>query len=702
MAKFDVNKIRNVAVIAHGGAGKTSLTEAMLFDSGSIDRLGSVEEGNTTTDCEPEEISRKISITSSFGFCDWNSHRINLIDTPGFINFVEDTRGSLKAVDGAVVIVSAISGVKAETEKVWKYACEYEIPRIVFINKMDKESANFPGALDELAQSFGTEGIPLQIPIGAGETFSGIINLINMKAYKFSGGNPPKAEESDIPADMLLEAQEFRKKLVEKIAESEDALLEKYLEGGELTQEEVIKGIKEGSLSRRFIPVVCGSATKNIGIPQLLDAIILCLPSPADLVRIFPIKGKNPKDAKEAQRKPDEKEPFAAYVFKTIADPYAGKLSLFRVYSGLLKADSTVLNATTGAKERIGQIFYLLGKKQIPASSLGPGEIGVVSKLKETNTGDTLSDEAHPIVFEKVKFAEPIISYAIAPKSKGDEEKVSTGLHRILEEDPTIKFHRDEETKEMILSGMGQVHLEVALERLKRKFSVEVVMKTPKIPYRETIKTAADAQGKYKKQSGGRGQYGDCRIKIEPLPRGKGFEFVDDIVGGAIPRQYIPAVEKGIVDAMHEGIIAGYPMVDVKVTLYDGSYHTVDSSEMAFKIAGSLAIKKAVENAKPILLEPIMKIEITTPDETLGAVIGDLNSKRGKVQGVESQARSQKISALVPMSEMLTYANQLHSLTSGRGLYSMEFSHYEEVPSHQAQKIIAERAAQKKEKAEEK
>lgn len=699
MANFDVNKIRNVAVIAHGGAGKTSLVEAMLFNSGSIDRLGSIEEGNTTTDYEPEEISRKITIISAIGFCNSNGYRINLIDTPGFINFVEDARGSLKAVDGAVVIVSAISGVKAETEKVWGYASEYEIPRMVFINKMDKESANFIGALDELGKSFGAEGVPLQIPIGSGESFEGIVDLLNMKAYKFSGG---KASESDVPADMLSEAQEYRKKLVEKIAESDDSLLEKYLEGGELTGEELIKGLKEGSLSRKFIPVTCGSAVKNIGIPQLLDTILLCLPSPIDLVRIFPVKGKNPKDGTDVQRKPDEKEPFSAYVFKTIADPYAGKLSLFRVYSGTLKADSTVLNATAGAKERIGQIFYLLGKKQIPANTIGPGEIGVVAKLKETNTGDTLCDEARPIVFEKVKFAEPIISYAIAPKSKGDEEKVSTGISRILEEDPTLKFHRDEETKEMILSGMGQVHLEVALERLKRKFGVEVVMKTPKIPYRETIKSPAKAQGRYKKQSGGRGQYGDCWITIDPLPRGKGFEFVDKVVGGAIPRQYIPAVEKGIVEAMHEGIIAGYPMVDVRVTIYDGSYHTVDSSEMAFKIAGSMAIKKAVDNAKPILLEPVMKVEVTAPDESLGAVIGDLNSKRGKVQGVESQARNQKIAALVPMSEMLTYANQLHSLTSGRGLYSMEFSHYEEVPGHLAQKIIADRAAQKKEKTEEK
>lgn len=697
MANFDVNKIRNVAVIAHGGAGKTSLVEAMLFNSGSIDRLGSIEEGNTTTDYEPEEISRKITIISAIGFCNSNGYRINLIDTPGFINFVEDARGSLKAVDGAVVIVSAISGVKAETEKVWGYASEYEIPRMVFINKMDKESANFIGALDELGKSFGAEGVPLQIPIGSGESFEGIVDLLNMKAYKFSGG---KASESDVPADMLSEAQEYRKKLVEKIAESDDSLLEKYLEGGELTGEELIKGLKEGSLSRKFIPVTCGSAVKNIGIPQLLDTILLCLPSPIDLVRIFPVKGKNPKDGTDVQRKPDEKEPFSAYVFKTIADPYAGKLSLFRVYSGTLKADSTVLNATAGAKERIGQIFYLLGKKQIPANTIGPGEIGVVAKLKETNTGDTLCDEARPIVFEKVKFAEPIISYAIAPKSKGDEEKVSTGISRILEEDPTLKFHRDEETKEMILSGMGQVHLEVALERLKRKFGVEVLMKIPKIPYRETIKATTKAQGRYKKQSGGRGQYGDCWITIEPLQRGKGFEFVDKIVGGAIPRQYIPAVEKGIVEAMHEGIIAGYPMVDVRVTIYDGSYHTVDSSEMAFKIAGSMAIKKAVDDAKPILLEPVMKVEVTAPDESLGAVIGDLNSKRGKVQGVEAQAKNQKITALVPMSEMLTYANQLHSFTSGRGLYSMEFSHYEEVPGHLAQKIIADRAAQKKEKTE--
>ncbi|MHB8882631.1 MAG: elongation factor G [Thermodesulfovibrionales bacterium] len=696
MANFDVSKLRNVAVIAHGGAGKTSLVEAVLFDSGMTDRLGNVQDGTTVTDYEPEEIDRKITITSSLAFSNWNKHRINLIDTPGFINFIEDTRGCLKAVDGAVIIVSALSGVKAETEKIWKYACEYEIPRIMFVNKMDKESADFERALSELEKSFDAEAIPLQIPIGSAETLTGVVDLVSMKAYVSKAG---KTEVTDIPADMLEEAGRFRKKLIEKIAESDDALLEKYLEGTDLTDEEIINGIKESSLTRKFIPVTCGSALKNIGITSLLDTMLLCLPSPAEMATISPIRGNSPKDKSEVIRKPAENEPLAAYVFKTIADPFAGKLSLFRVYSGTLKADSTIYNSTADTKERLGQLFYLQGKKQVPVQSLSAGEIGVVAKLKGTNTGDTICDEAKPIVFKKVKFADPIISYAMAAKNKGDEEKVSIALHRVLEEDQTLRFTREEETKEMIISGMGQVHIEVTLERLRRRFGVEIEMKTPKIPYRETIKAATKVQGRYKKQSGGKGQYGDCHITVEPLPRGSGFEFVDKIVGGAIPRQYIPAVEKGIVDAMHEGVIAGYPIVDLRVTLTDGSYHTVDSSEMAFKIAGSMAIKKAVLEAKPILLEPIMRAEITTPDETLGAVIGDLNSKRGKVQGVEPQAGgNQKISATVPMSEMLTYANQLHSLTSGRGLYSMEFSNYEEMPSHNAQKIIAEREAQKQEK----
>lgn len=700
MTDLGVDKIRNIAVIAHRGAGKTSLVEAMLFNSGSVDRLGNVGDGTTTTDFEPEEIARKITISSSLAFCDWKGYRINLIDTPGFINFMEDSRGSLRAVEGAIVIISAISGVKAETEKIWRYADEFDVSKVVFINKMDRDIANFSRALGELEKSFEIHALPLFIPIGSGDSYAGVVDLVKMRAYKFHNG---KAEESDIPSEMVSETDEYRKKLVERIAESDDALLEKYLEGGELSEDDIIKGIKEGCLSKKFIPVTCGSAIKNIAIPQLLDTLILCLPSPEEKARISPLKGVNPKDGKKVERKPSKTAPFSAYVFKTIADPYAGRLSLFRVYSGILRADSNVLNTSTGVKERIGQVFYLMGKKQIPAHTIGPGEIGAVAKLKETYTGDTLSDDAHPVVFEKVRFAEPIISYAIAPKSKGDEEKVSLSLHRIIEEDPTLRFQREEETKEVLLSGMGQVHLEVTIERLKRKFGVDVVMKTPKVPYRETIKASATAQGKYKKQSGGRGQYGDCYIEIEPLPRGAGYEFVDKIVGGAIPRQYIPAVEKGVGETIHEGVIAGYPIVDIRVTLYDGSYHSVDSSEMAFKIAGSMALKKAVQEAKPVLLEPIVKVEVITPDDTLGAVIGDLNSKRGKVQGVEPQAGgNQKVVSLVPMAEMLIYANQLHSLTSGRGLYSMEFSHYEEVPGHIAQKIIAERAAQKKEKAEEK
>ncbi len=696
MAKIEVSKIRNFAVVAHGGAGKTSLVEAMLFNAGAIDRMGTVEAGNTVTDYDPEEIERNISISSAVAFCEWNGKRYNIIDTPGFINFIEDTRGCLRISDGAVVLVSAISGVKAETEKIWKYACEYELPRVIFVNKMDRENASFERALSEIEKSFETEAIPLNIPVGEGTAFKGIVDLLHMKAYEYKDG---KREEIEMPAEMQEMIEKFRMKLVEKVAEADDELLERYLEGGDLTEEEIFRGIKEGSLTRKFIPVVVGSATANIGVKLLMDTIELCLPSPEDRARITPIKGVNPKDGSERVCNPSESEPLAAYVFKTIADPFAGKLTLLRVYSGVFRADSNVYNATSSTKERVGQVFYLLGKKQVPAQALGPGEIGVVAKLKATNTGDTLCDESSPVVFEKVKFAEPIISYAIEPKSKGDEEKVSAGLQRILEEDPTLSYHRDEETNEMIISGMGQVHIEVALQKLKRKFGVEVEMKTPKIPYRETIRGRAKAQGKYKKQSGGRGQYGDCWIEIEPLPRGGGFEFVDKIVGGVIPRQFIPAVEKGIVQTMKEGILAGYPMVDVKVTLYDGSYHSVDSSEMAFKIAGSLAIKKAAMDAKPILLEPVMKVEVVTPDDTLGTVIGDLNAKRGKVQGVEPQAGgNQKIMALVPMSEMLTYANQLQSMTSGRGLYSMEFSHYEEVPSHLAQKLIEER---KREKTEE-
>jgi elongation factor G len=696
MVNFDIDKIRNMAVIAHGGAGKTSLVEAMLFNAKAIDRLGKVEDGNTVTDFEPEEIGRKITITSALGFCEYKGHRVNIIDTPGYINFIEDTKGCLRAVDGAVVIVSALSGVKAETERVWRYADEYEIPRVVFVNKVDKELTNLSRALGDIEKAFGKEAIPLNLPLGYGDNFSGIIDLLKMKALRFSDSQSGTFKEEDIPGDFGVEADEYRKKLIEKVAEADDLLLERYLEGGELSQTEIEKWIKEGTLTGKFIPVLCGSACKNIGIQHLLDAIILCLPSPSDKAKISPIRGKNPKNNADTERKPSDADSFSALVFKTIADPFSGKLTIFRVYSGALKADSAIYNSTKGVKEKIGQIFYLLGKKQIPAQKVGPGEIAVVTKLKDTLTGDTLCDEGNPILYEKIKFSDPLISFAIAPKSRGDEDKVSSSIGRILEEDPALRFYRDHETKEMILSGMGQVHLEVTIERLKRKFGLEIDMKTPKIPYKETVKMRVKAQGRYKKQSGGRGQYGDCWLEIEPLQRGTGFEFVDKIVGGVIPRQYIPAVEKGVVEAMHQGVLASYPIIDTRVTLYDGSYHTVDSSEMAFKIAGGMALKKAVTEARPVILEPVMNVEVITPEECMGAIIGDLNSRRGKVLGVEPQANSQKIKAQVAMAEMVRYAPTLHSITSGRGLYSMEFSHYEEVPGPLASKIISEREAFKK------
>ncbi len=692
---LDVRKIRNVAVIAGGGAGKTSLVEAVLFDAKATERMGNVDGGNTVTDFEPEEIQRKHSISSATAYCDWSGHRINLIDTPGFINFIEDTKCCLSAVDGAVVIVGARVGVKPETCKVWEFADQYDIQRVLFINKMERENADFQNAVGGAEKSFGVSTIVLNIPMGAAAGFEGVIDLLKMKAVTFKDGEPA---EGEIPDSYQADAAEYRKQLVEKVAETDDDLLEKYLEGTDLTDEEIHNGIMQGAMSRAFIPVVCGSAAANIGIQQLLDTIIFCLPSPLARAEICPVKGKNPGNDEEVVRNPVADDPVSLRVFKTIADPFAGKLTIFRVYSGTLKSDSSLYNTSRDTKEKMGNMFYLLGKKQVPIREAGPGEIAAVAKLKEAQTGDTLSDPKAPVVFERVKFADPMISYAMEPKSRGDEDKISMGLQRLLEEDPTLKFHRDAESGEMILGGMGQMHLEVTLEKLKRKFGVDVIMKTPKIPYRETIRASSSAQGKYKKQSGGRGQFGDCWIRIEPLPSGGGFEFVNEIVGGAIPRQYIPAVEKGIVEKMKDGLVAGYPVIDIKATLYDGSYHNVDSSEMAFKIAGSMALQKAAPKAKAVILEPIVKVEVSTPEEFLGNVIGDLNSKRGKVQGVESLPNgTQKISALVPMAEMLTYANQLNGLTSGQGMYVMEPSHYEEVPSHIAQKLIEAREKEKEE-----
>jgi len=692
MGQFETGKIRNLGIVAHGGAGKTSLAEAILFDTGMIDRLGRVDDGSSTMDFEPEEVRRKISITSALDHCEWDGHSIHIVDTPGYGNFIADTRACMRALDCAVVILSAISGVKAQTEEIWSWANEFEIPRIAFVNKMDRERASFLRAIDDMEKSLGARGVAVQMPMGVEADFQGVIDLITMKACFYAKDGSGEYTEGAIPAEYADEAARLREQLVETVAEAYDALTEKYLEAGELTEEEILDGLRVGTMRNTFTPVLCGSATSNIGVKQLLNAVCAYLPSPLDRTKAV---GAHPKSGDMLERAPDEKEPFSALVFKTTSDPYTGKITIFRIYSGVLNSDSMIFNSTKGVEERIGQIYELEGKKQHPIKQAVAGDIVAVAKLKETITGDTLCDPAKPIVYEPAKQLLPVISYAIEPKTKADEDKIHNALHRMIEEEPTLHSHRDTQTKEFIISGMGQVHLEVIVEKLKRKFGVDVLLKTPKVPYLETIRGTAKVQGKYKKQSGGRGQYGDCWIEMSPTGRGEGYIFEDKVVGGVIPRQYIPAVDKGIHDASLEGFLAGYPVVDFRVALYDGSFHTVDSSEMAFKVAGSMAFKKAMEVCKPVLLEPIVNLKVTVPDESMGDVIGDLNSRRGKVVGVEPKANSQIIRAVVPMSEVLAYSNDLKSMTSDRGMFSTEFSHYEELPSHLSQKIIAEANAVK-------
>jgi len=693
MAKYESKSLKNLAIVGHGGTGKTSLCESFLFISGKNERLGRVDDGTSTMDYEPEEQKRRISISSSINFVEWNKYKINIIDTPGDSNFTYDIKCSMSVVENALVVIDAVSGVEFQTQKVWEYADGFNLPRIVFINRLDRERADFSAALASIKNKFSKKVTPVCLPIGKEDKFNGIVDLISSKAHLFSD-NKGAGKATDIPADMADEAKNMRSAMVEDIAETDDDLMNKYLEAGELTAEEIKQGLRKGVTSGNLIPVVCGSAIKGIGISLLLDLIVDSMASP---VNRGAIKGKKPGGDAAEERKTSEDEPFSAIVFKTIADPYAGRLTLFRVYSGKLNPDSSIYNSTKKISEKFGNIFFLEGKNQKPAEVLIPGDIAGVAKLKETVTGDTLCNEKAPIIFEKVEVPPPIMSFAIEPKSRGDEEKIASSLHRLTEEDPTIVFSRDLQTKEMILSGMGQVHIEVNIEKMKRKFGVEVNLHTPKVPYKETIKGKTNVQGKYKKQSGGRGQFGDCWIDIEPLPRGTGFEFADKIVGGVIPQQYRPAVEKGIVEAAAEGVLAGYPVVDFKISLVDGSYHTVDSSEMAFKIAGSMAFKKGVMQCQPILLEPIVNIDIEIPEEYMGDVIGDLNSRRGRVLGMDTKGTNQVIKGQVPLAEILKYAPDLRSMTSGRGNFTYTHSHYEEVPSFIAEKIIA---AAKKDKEE--
>lgn len=685
MGKYDTDKVRNLGIVAHGGAGKTSLTEAILFNTGMTDRLGRVDDGTSTMDFEPEEIKRNITISSSLHHCEWQGHSIHIVDTPGYANFLHDTRNCLRVLGGAVVLVSAISGVKAQTQKIWEWADEFEVPRIAFVNKVDRERADFLKAVDDMEKALETRAVVVNMPIGAEENFKGIIDLVNMKARLFQFDEKGTYEEAEIPEEYQSEAQRLRTLLLEAVADADDELMEKYLEEEDLATEEILRGLREGTLTGVFTPVLCGSALGNIGVRQLLDFMVYCLPSPVDKGTQI---GKNPKSEEIEERQPKEDEPFSAMVFKTISDPFTGKLTLFRVYSGTLKSDSVAYNPNRDATERIGQIFEMEGKKQKPIAEAVAGDIVAVPKLKVTVTGDTLCDAAKPVIYESPLPLKPVISFALEAASKGDEDKIAVALAKLMEEDPTLQLQREEETHELILSGMGQVHLEVAVEKLKRKYGVAVDLKEPKVPYRETIKGRAKLQSKYKKQSGGRGQYADAWLEVEPLPRGGGFEFVDKIVGGVVPRQYIPAVGKGVQEAMAKGPLGGFPVVDLRATLFDGSHHSVDSSEMAFKIAGSMGLKKALEQASQILLEPIMQMEITVPDDCIGDVIGDMNSRRGKVLGVEPKANSQVISVQVPMAEVLKYAPELRSMTSDRGLFTMEFSHYEEVPSHLTAKIL--------------
>lgn len=688
MKQYTTEQLRNICLVGHGGAGKTSFLEAALYGSGAIDRMGRVDEGNTVSDHDPEEIKRSISISTSLGPCEWQGHKVNFIDTPGYFDFVGEVKGALRAADIALIFACAVSGVEVGTEKVWNFAGENNLPRAFFINKMDRENANFDRVVEQIKTTFGTSAAPLQIPIGQEASFAGVIDLLTKKAFYYSD-NGKKIEEKAVPADLVDKVEEYRMTLIEAIAETDDELLMKYLDGEQLTDEEIMKGVKLGIVSGKLAPIFCGSSLKNVGVKSFLDAAIRYMPSPADMPKIT---GINPKTNAEESRVAARTAPFSAVVFKTMADPFVGKLSLFRVYSGTFKSDSSAFNSSKESQERIGQLFVVRGKTQEATSELVAGDIGAVAKLQTTGTGDTLCDKDNPIQFRRIEFPNPVMSLAVEPKSKGDEEKIGSSFSRLQEEDPTFIVRRDTETRQTIISGMGDLHLEVIVSRISKKFGVDVVLSLPKVPYRETIRGSTRVEGKHKKQSGGKGQYGHVWIEMEPTEPGAGFEFVDKVFGGAVPRNFIPAVEKGIRETLEEGVLAGFPVVDVRVTLVDGSSHPVDSSEMAFKIAGSLAFKKGFMACRPVLLEPILNVEVTVPDEYMGDIIGDLNKKRGRIMGMEPRGSFQVVKAQAPLGEMFKYATDLRSMTQGRASFTTEHSHYEEVPAMVADPIIAANA----------
>jgi len=691
MKVYEAPSIRNIAVVGHSGAGKTQLVSALLFDAGAVNRFGRVDDGTTVTDYDDEEIARKHTLACSLAYAEWNRHKINLIDTPGMANFLSDARAALRVCDGALVVVDAVHGVEVSTEKVWEAASDLQLPRIVVLNRLDRERASLDRSLESLRAVFGRAVVPVQLPIGEEKTFPGVIDLVGMKAWTFAADASGKPTEAAIPPELQAAAQAAREGLIEMVAEADDALMEKFFEEGTLTQEELLSGLKRGIAAGRVFPVVCASAMSNVAVQPLLDALVAYVSSPAER----PLNAKKAKSEDEIRVEAKADGPTAAFVWKTVADPFAGRITMFRVMSGTLKSDSTVHNMTKDLPERLGHLVLLQGKTQTPVPEIKAGDIGAVAKLKESLTNDLLADKSVTFTVPGTKFPEPVISYAIEPKSRGDEEKISTALHRLQEEDPTINYTRDPQTKELLLAGQGQSHIEVTVAKLKRRFGVEVNLKLPRIPYRETITAATEAHGRHKKQTGGHGQFGDCKVKFEPLPRGADFEFVNDTFGGSIPRQFVPAIEKGIQDARLRGFLAGYPMVDFRASVFDGSFHPVDSSEMSFKMAGSLAFKDGMSRARPTLLEPIMNVEVYAPSDYAGDLMGDLNGRRGRIGGMDSRGAMTIIRAKVPMSEMLTYEQHLTSATGGRGSYHMEFSHYEEVPSHLHGKIIAAAKAER-------
>lgn len=691
MKDYKTDMIRNICIVSHARAGKTSLTEALLYDAGVIDKLGKVEDGNTVSDFAEDEIQRKTSINLSLCICEWNGYKINLLDTPGYSDFVGEQEAAMRVADIILLVVDASMGVEAGTEKAWYKAQKFDKPVVIFMNKFDKEMAKLDETLESLNKLCG-KVIPIQLPIGVGANLNGIVDVIKMKAFMKSG-NDKNLQESDIPADMQDQAAQYREAIIDSIAETNDDLLEKYLGGEELTDEEISEGLKNGIAKKSFIPVLCGSSNNNLG-PQLALDIFVRLPSPLDFQ---PVHGKKPEADEDIELEVSESAPLAAFVFKTITDPYAGKVNYFRVYSGTFNANSRAFNSTKNQVERIGGLSMVDGKKFIPVEKIIAGDFGAVMKLAETATNETLCDESNPVILAPVVFSKPVISMAVYPKTQGDDEKLSTMINRIASEDPTFIVKRESETKETIISGMGDLHLNVVLDRIQRRFNVGANLVPPKVPYRETIRSSSEQQGRYKKQTGGRGQFGDVWLRMEPKERGTGFEFVDAIVGGSVPRNYIPAVEKGLIEALQEGVMAGSQVVDVQITLYDGSYHPVDSSELAFKIAASFAFKKAMEACNPFIMEPIQNVEINVPDEYMGTIISDLNSRRGRIVGVTPENGRQIIKAQVPLAEMARYSVDLRSITSDRGSFSMEFSHYEEVPPDVSAKIVAARAASKSE-----